>query len=580
MLNRLELYRFFFRRQGSRQGWKEGRSAGRSQGLAERGAAASPASSASTPDDFWALSTPTKSSHPFRTSTARTDRKPRHTLFLHPLGITLALTLALGVGCSSSGEPPESPTPEPTPTNAPPAGQILEPLDGAVLSKGKNITLVSQVADEESLPEALEVRWTSDLEGNLGTTVPDSAGRASLSVPFYSSGLQTLTMTVTDEAGAIAEATVDIKVDSPPTAEIDDADPSEPQEGEEVTFTGTVDDSEDDPESLEIAWTDDRGTKLGDDSPDSRGKVTLVTDRLQGGRRTVTLKVTDSANFTTSATFKITVTECLDEDKDGVTDCEGDCNEDDGDVYPGAPEQCNAKDDDCDGQIDEGLLDGDVDGLPDCRDNCPGKSNPNQSDLDGDQLGDACDNCPEDSNPNQADSDGDGIGDACIPELCNGIDDNADGQIDEDFWDEYEPNDSIQFAYDLGELNGLDTVLTTTYQASIHGAGDNDFFHLYTLDEPYLGADNFYLEVKLTNIPQGTDYDLFVYWDNPDDDVDNIVLVGESTKAGSADETVLVEGRSGPEDGGDYWIEVRWVYGTLCDKFYTLTQTNCDCDRP
>jgi hypothetical protein len=44
-----------------------------------------------------------------------------------------------------------------------------------------------------------------------------------------------------------------------------------------------------------------------------------------------------------------------DEDGDGVTVDEGDCNDDDEDVYPGADEECNGIDDDCDDRIDEGL---------------------------------------------------------------------------------------------------------------------------------------------------------------------------------------------------------------------------------
>ncbi len=59
------------------------------------------------------------------------------------------------------------------------------------------------------------------------------------------------------------------------------------------------------------------------------------------------------------------------------------------------------------------------------------------SDEDGDEICLPDDNCPEVANPDQADSDGDGIGDACDPctvqgdEVCDGEDDDCDGQIDE-----------------------------------------------------------------------------------------------------------------------------------------------------
>ncbi|MFH1724968.1 MAG: hypothetical protein ABII00_10155 [Elusimicrobiota bacterium] len=64
------------------------------------------------------------------------------------------------------------------------------------------------------------------------------------------------------------------------------------------------------------------------------------------------------------------------------------------------------------------------------------------SDGDGDGIADEDDNCPDEANPDQTDADGDGLGDACDPctatapddMSCDGVDDDCDGSVDEDYY--------------------------------------------------------------------------------------------------------------------------------------------------
>ena len=129
-----------------------------------------------------------------------------------------------------------------------------------------------------------------------------------------------------------------------------------------------------------------------------------------------------------------------------------------------AKEECNALDDNCDGQTDEGFPDANQNGVPDCLDcdddydgvgsedcgsgdgpldNCPGVPNPDQANWDlenlgpirGDNQGDACD--PDDDN--------DGVNDDVdcqpknfevhpgAPETCDGQDNDCDTIVDENF---------------------------------------------------------------------------------------------------------------------------------------------------
>ena len=105
---------------------------------------------------------------------------------------------------------------------------------------------------------------------------------------------------------------------------------------------------------------------------------------------------------------------CDPDDDDDLSPDTGDCAPFDPDVSPNEQESCNGKDDDCNLLVDEGYTDTDADGLKDCVD----------EDDDNDGFVDPVDCQPLDPAAHPG-----------APELCNGQDDDCDGETDEGFPD-------------------------------------------------------------------------------------------------------------------------------------------------
>ncbi len=110
------------------------------------------------------------------------------------------------------------------------------------------------------------------------------------------------------------------------------------------------------------------------------------------------------------------------EEPTGFTDDATDCDDGDDDIHPGADELCDGLDQDCDGDIDEEAVDADT----------------WYADADSDGYGDAGSTTEACSQPTGylADDtdcdDGDAAVNPAASEICNGIDDDCDGYIDDE----------------------------------------------------------------------------------------------------------------------------------------------------
>jgi hypothetical protein len=193
------------------------------------------------------------------------------------------------------------------PANTAPTCAITAPDNGSSGPASETVSLEAQVEDVDVPSDWLTLSWTSDIDGEIGSSTPSTSGESTLLTDALSGGSHTLTMRVTDEQGASCSDNIVYAVQSPPSVLITaPADGVLIQEGELLSFAAEVSDAEDGPEALSIQWTSSVDGVLDSSSADASGIAGFATATLGPGTHTVTLTVTDADAM--SADDEITLT--------------------------------------------------------------------------------------------------------------------------------------------------------------------------------------------------------------------------------------------------------------------------------
>jgi hypothetical protein len=249
----------------------------------------------------------------------------------------------------------------------PPQITVSSPNGGELWSGLESISW--QASDDDNDPLTFSVFYSPDnghvwmpvaqsleaQEYEVDTTVLPGGDSALIRV-IASDGFHTV-MDDSDETFTVQQ--------NPPVAVI-----QEPNDGErfrsdqQITFSGNATDNEDEILSEEsFTWVlNDQGIGTG----------RKVHATLPAGLHEITLRATDSMGEIGESTITIEVLLFdpfdLDEDGDGYTEKQGDCDDNDPEVHPGVIEVC---DDDIDNDCDEEIDESDCNYFPDCTDAAP-----------------------------------------------------------------------------------------------------------------------------------------------------------------------------------------------------------------
>jgi len=332
-------------------------------------------------------------------------------------------------------------------SNMDPNVEVGGPIEGV---EGTAIPLEVLRITDPGLDDTHEVRWDTDGDGIFDTNWAAALNTAAI---YPDNGTYQVTVEVRDDDGGVGQAQLTVTVDNAPPV-ITSGDPDEGFVGEPWTLDFDVEDPGSDDTHT---WTIVEGPPGA--TIDDEGRVSWTPDDADVGEVTLQVAVVDDDGGRAEATRVIEVRS--DQDHDGVIDEEDNCvnlpNPDQEDIdFDGVGDACDL----CPESVNPDQRDDDQDGVGEACDVCPGLSNPDQIDTDGDGYGDLCDLCPQNQD-DQTDFDGDGVGDACDnclleantdqidldqdgvgdqcdiciadqeTEICDGVDNDCDGQIDE-----------------------------------------------------------------------------------------------------------------------------------------------------
>ena len=504
------------------------------------------------------------------------------------LGLTAAMC---GVGCADH---------KVGVYNTPPELTILSPEAGASFEEGALIELEAMVRDSQDDSDELSVSWSSQLDGFLGDDPPSQSGEVYLGISELTAGEHVVTLTVLDTQGDSAQTSVNFSV-----GEVDDDSDTDPvgspptvllagpvsgdvyELGESVQFVGKATDVEQDANTLSASLVSSRDGLLWEGYPDEEGWIDWSSEGLTAGEHVVTLHVVDDEGLEGEDQTSIEVIEDQRPEasitnplagsllfNDGPITLEGQVGDDqtdaelltvtwasdlDGELFSGNPDSSGYTA--TTAELTQGthvlsLVVVDEDAQEGSDDITVDVVHPDDYDDDGDGYTENEGDC----------DDSDAATYPSASEQCDGVDNDCDGYLNEDWWDVYEENESSTDAYYLGEIDedsSWSGSEVTVSGLTLHHEGDEDWLWWWADDEWYDDVDVYVVAEGLT----GGDFVIELYME------DGGSWVLQDSDSGKGTLSVSKEGDWASDDDDNWAIRVyasTWPGGS-CATTYSLT---------
>lgn len=188
--------------------------------------------------------------------------------------------------------------------NSSPTCEILQPSAGSEGAEGSMVSFLGQVDDVDIPNSELAVVWTSDKDGQIGSSIPDESGQVTFPYDGLSLNAHVISMTVTDDHGERCVANLVYTVSSANSSPVISSlhvNPSTIYTDDIIQATISAMDNDGDPLSYRFDWFVDAGagfvnvqssSGLNQDSLDGlsffeRGHSVYVTATVSDGNTAV-----------------------------------------------------------------------------------------------------------------------------------------------------------------------------------------------------------------------------------------------------------------------------------------------------